>query len=47
MDPRTNPYAPGAGIQPPELTGRGELIEKADIAMVRSRSGLHFIIIIC
>lgn len=26
MDPRTNPYAPGAGTIPPELTGRDELI---------------------
>ena len=40
MDPRTNPYAPGAGTQPPELTGRSELIEKADIAIERCRSGL-------
>lgn len=40
MDPRTNPYAPGAGTQPPELTGRDDLIEKADIAMARCRAGL-------
>jgi hypothetical protein len=40
MDPRTNPYAPGAGSLPPELAGRDELIEKAAIALDRFRSGL-------
>jgi hypothetical protein len=40
MDPRTNPYAPGAGTIPPELTGRDEIIEKAAIALDRCRSGL-------
>ena len=40
MDPRTNPYAPGAGTKPPELAGRDELIEKAAIALDRFRNGL-------
>ena len=40
MDPRTNPYAPGAGTQPPELAGRDVLIEKASIALDRARNGL-------
>lgn len=40
MDPRTNPYAPGAGTIPPELAGRDEIIEKADIALDRCRNGL-------
>lgn len=40
MDPRTNPYAPGAGTRPPELAGRDELIEKAAVALDRFRSGL-------
>ena len=40
MDPRTNPYAPGAGTKPPELAGRDELIEKAAIALDRFRKGL-------
>lgn len=40
MDPRNNPYAPGAGTQPPELAGRDELIEKAAIALDRLRNGL-------
>ncbi len=35
MDPRRNPYAPGAGLQPPELAGRDALIEDASIAMDR------------
>jgi hypothetical protein len=40
MDPRTNPFAPGAGNPPPELAGRDAVIEKASIALDRMRSGL-------
>ncbi len=40
MDPYTNPYAPGAGTEPPELTGRDAIIEKAAIALNRCRNGL-------
>ena len=39
MDPVRNPYAPGAGTQPPELAGRGELREKVRIALERARIG--------
>ena len=39
MDPRTNPYAPGAGAQPPELAGRDDIIERAEIALDRFRDG--------
>lgn len=39
MDPRLNPYAPGAGTPPPELAGRNETIERAAIALDRIRSG--------
>lgn len=39
MDPRTNPYAPGAGTFPPELAGRDEIIERAAIALDRFRDG--------
>jgi hypothetical protein len=39
MDPRKNPYAPGAGTPPPELAGRNELIERAAIALDRIRAG--------
>jgi hypothetical protein len=35
MDRRNNPYAPGAGLQPPELAGRDRLIEDATIDMDR------------
>ncbi len=40
MDPRINPYAPGAGTKPPELAGRDEIIIKSAIALDRFRSGL-------
>lgn len=38
MDPRKNPYAPGAGKPPPELAGRDDLIERASIALDRLRN---------
>lgn len=37
MDPRKNPYAPGAGTPPVELAGRGYLLERAAIALDRIR----------
>ncbi len=40
MDPRKNPYAPGAGTPPPELAGRDEVIEQAAISLDRIRAGL-------
>ena len=39
MDPRRNPFAPGAGTPPPELAGRDKLIEDAAIALDRIRAG--------
>ena len=39
MDPIRNPYAPGAGTQPPELAGRQEIREAARIALERIRIG--------
>jgi hypothetical protein len=39
MDPRKNPYAPGAGYPPPELAGRDDIIERAAIALDRIRAG--------
>ena len=39
MDPRRNPFAPGAGSPPPELAGREHLIERASIALDRIRAG--------
>jgi AAA ATPase domain len=38
LDPRKNPYAPGAGYPPPELAGRDEVIERAAIALDRIRA---------
>lgn len=39
MDPRRNPFAPGAGTPPPELAGRSALIEDASVAFDRIRHG--------
>ncbi len=39
MDPVRNPYAPGAGTQPPELAGRDELREQVRIAIARIKIG--------
>lgn len=35
MDPVRNPFAPGAGSQPPELAGRKDIIASADTALQR------------
>ncbi len=40
MNPINNPFAPGAGTQPPELAGRDELRETIRIAIERVRRGL-------
>ena len=39
MDPIRNPYAPGAGTQPPELAGRDEIRRNVHIAIERIRIG--------
>ncbi len=41
MDPRTNPYAPGAGSPPPELVGRDAIIERASIGLARLKNGFQ------
>lgn len=41
MDPVRNPFAPGAGSQPPELAGRDEIIEDAITALKRTMIGKH------
>lgn len=41
MDEVRNPFAPGAGSQPPELAGRDEIISAADIAIQRVLQGRH------
>jgi len=39
MDPRINPYAPGAGTKPPVLVGREEQIRSFDILLGRIENG--------
>jgi len=41
MDPLLNPYAPGAGTPPPELTGRQDLLERTRIALGRTKLRRH------
>jgi hypothetical protein len=40
MDPRENPFAPGAGTQPPQLAGRSGIVSDAEVAIARARKGL-------
>jgi len=40
MNPRSNPFSPGAGSAPPELSGRDKVIEDVSIALHRIRNGL-------
>jgi hypothetical protein len=37
MDPILNPYSPGAGMPPPELAGRQDLMNRVRIALERAR----------
>lgn len=39
MDPVRNPFAPGAGTQPPELAGRDDVREQVHVAIQRIRLG--------
>ncbi len=39
MDAVRNPYAPGAGTQPPELAGRDHIRERVRVALARIRLG--------
>ncbi len=41
MDPIRNPFAPGAGSQPPALAGRDKIIKDADDALQRVLHGKH------
>lgn len=40
MNPRENPFSPGAGSPPPELAGREQVIEDVSIALHRIRHNL-------
>ncbi|MDE8344691.1 MAG: ATP-binding protein [Acidocella sp.] len=39
MDPLRNPFAPGAGTPPPELSGRAALLQRAAMALGRVQNG--------
>lgn len=39
MDPVANPFSPGAGSRPPELAGREDIVQAADVALKRVISG--------
>jgi hypothetical protein len=39
MDPLQNPYAPGAGSQPPELAGRNAILRDVEVRLHRLRLG--------
>ena len=39
MDARDNPYVPGAGTPPPELAGRHDVLERAEVALTRIHRG--------
>jgi AAA ATPase domain len=41
MDPRRNPFAPGAGSRPPALAGREAVLENVSVALDRIRNGRH------
>jgi Cdc6-like AAA superfamily ATPase len=40
MDPKINPFAPGAGSQPPELAGRNGILSSAGVALSRIKNRL-------
>jgi len=39
VDPRTNPYSPGAGVRPTELAGRDGELEAFDVLSARAEAG--------
>ena len=40
MNPLENPFAPGAGAPPPELTGRDDLLDSVHVSAERTRRRL-------
>ena len=41
MDPVRNPFAPGAGSQPPALAGRAAVLQDAETVLLRTLQGRH------
>ena len=41
MDKNINPFNPGAGVSPPELAGRADVLETAQTALERVKRGRH------
>jgi len=41
MDQVRNPFAPGAGNQPPELAGRQPILDRAEYMLARAEAGRH------
>ncbi|WP_274644372.1 ATP-binding protein [Pseudomonas serbica] len=41
MNPNTNPFTPGAGMEPPKLAGRDAVLDAADVALHRTKLGKH------
>lgn len=41
MDTYNNPFNPGAGVSPPELAGRSDVLEQAITALERTKRGRH------
>lgn len=39
MDPLNNPFSPGAGTPPPQLAGRGDLLQQALMTLARVKRG--------
>jgi hypothetical protein len=39
VDPKLNPYSPGAGSRPPELAGRGDILRACEVALARTARG--------
>lgn len=42
VDPFLNPFAPGAGLRPPELAGRDKMLSEVDVALRRCLAGRSF-----
>ena len=42
MDPKMNPYAPGAGTPPPALVGRDEILKKGLRSLLPDQTGASY-----